>query len=342
MTYYSVKKNTVLITVFAAFLALALFLGTLQAGSGVSAKAEKGPADGKHTAEITLVSKSKEDLKFIYLSGILLNTDFKGITYDKPSNTLTFKNVELSKDNTHYSLTIANMGEDFKLNVVGHNSLDYLSLESIGYDTGCTITGPGTLDIGYLDISSDGSKMNVTIDNTVTFNADSAKMGYENLPAVKVSSKIPLTEMESMIQVLGKTADQLVFEETPAISAYAYETTANKLSVTPTRVVRMGTDGKWGYYVNDKLDTTFNGLAGNQYGTWKITNGLVDFLYQGLYEAANGTFMIKNGQVDLLFNGFAPNAKGNWFVQNGEVQTNYVGPVVVNGQKFTVDKGLVK
>ena len=52
--------------------------------------------------------------------------------------------------------------------------------------------------------------------------------------------------------------------------------------------------------------------------------------------------MIKNGQVDLLFNGFAPNAKGNWFVQNGEVQTNYVGPVVVNGQKFTVDKGLVK
>ena len=342
MTYYSLKKNTVVIVLLAAFLACAMFLTSLQTGSGVSVKAEKGPADGKHTAEITLVSRDKEDLKFIYLSGILLNTDFKGITYDKPSNTLTFKNVELSNDKTHYSLTIANMGEDFKLNVVGHNSLDYLSLESIGYDTGCTITGPGTLDLGYLDISSDGSKMNVVIDNMVTFNADSAKMGYENLPAVKVSSKIPLTEMESMIQVLGKTADQLVFEETPAISAYAYETTSNKLSVTPTRVVRQGADGKWGYYVNDKLDTSYNGLAGNQFGTWKITKGLVDFLYQGLYEAENGTFMIKDGQVDLLFNGFAPNAKGNWFVQNGEVQTNYVGPVVVNGQKFTVDKGQVK
>lgn len=342
MTYYSLKKNTVVIVLLAAFLACTMFLTSLQTGSGVSVKAEKGPADGKHTAEITLVSRDKEDLKFIYLSGILLNTDFKGITYDKPSNTLTFKNVELSKDNTHYSLTIANMGEDFKLNVVGHNSLDYLSLESIGYNTGCTITGPGTLDLGYLDISSDGSKMNVVIDNMVTFNADSAKMGYENLPAVKVSSKIPLTEMESMIQILGKTADQLVFEETPAISAYAYETTSNKLSVTPTRVVRQGADGKWGYYVNDKLDTSYNGLAGNQFGTWKITKGLVDFLYQGLYEAENGTFMIKDGQVDLLFNGFAPNAKGNWFVQNGEVQTNYVGPVVVNGQKFTVDKGQVK
>lgn len=293
MTYYSVKKNTVLIVVLAAFLACALFLTTLTAGSGMSAKAEQGPADGKHTAEITLVSKDKEDLKFIYLSGIILNTDVKGITYDKTTNTLTFKNVELSKDNTHYSLTITNMGEDFKLNVVGTNSLDYLSLESIGYNTGCTITGPGTLDIGYLDISSDGSAMNVTIDNTVTFSADSAKMGYETLPAVKVSSKVPLTEMESMIKVLGKTNDQLVFEETPSTTSYAYETTISKIQVTPTRVVKQGTDGKWGYYVNDKLDTTFNGLAGNQFGTWKITNGLVDFLYQGLFESQNGTFMIK-------------------------------------------------
>ena len=338
MTYYSVKKNTVLIVVLAAFLACALFLTTLTAGSGMSAKAEQGPADGKHTAEITLVSKDKEDLKFIYLSGIILNTDVKGITYDKTTNTLTFKNVELSKDNTHYSLTITNMGEDFKLNVVGTNSLDYLSLESIGYNTGCTITGPGTLDIGYLDISSDGSAMNVTIDNTVTFSADSAKMGYETLPAVKVSSKVPLTEMESMIKVLGKTNDQLVFEETPSTTSYAYETTISKIQVTPTRVVKQGTDGKWGYYVNDKLDTT----SGNQFGTWKITNGLVDFLYQGLFESQNGTFMIKDGQVDLTFNGLAPNAKGKWFVQNGEVQFNYVGPVVLNGQKYTVDKGQVK
>ena len=74
MTYYSVKKNTVLIVVLAAFLACALFLTTLTAGSGMSAKAEQGPADGKHTAEITLVSKDKEDLKFIYLSGIIRHT----------------------------------------------------------------------------------------------------------------------------------------------------------------------------------------------------------------------------------------------------------------------------
>lgn len=342
MTYTQAKRNPIRLVLLAALVCVALFFGLCHVGSGVSVKAESGPADGKHTAEITLVSKDKEDLKFIYLSGILLNTDFKGITYDKATNTLTFKNMELSKDNTHYSLTVTNMGDDFKLNVVGNNSLDYLSLESIGYDTGCTITGCGTLNIGYLDISSDGSKMNVTVDNTVTFSADSAKMGYENLPAVKVSSKVPLTEMESMIQVLGKTDDQLVFEETPSATSYAYETTTSKINVTPTRVVRQGTDGKWGYYINDKLDTTYNGLAGNQYGTWKITNGLVDFSFQGLCEGTNGTYMVRNGLVDLTFNGFAPNEKGKWFVQDGMVQFNYVGPVVLNGQKYTVDKGQVK
>lgn len=342
MTNRISKQKNIRLVLLAVLVSCALLLGFVHTGSGVSVKAESGPADGKHTAEITLVSKDKENLKFIYLSGILLNTDFKGITYDKASNTLTFKNVELSKDDTHYSMTVTNMGEDFKLNIVGNNSLDYLSLESIGYDTGCTITGCGTLNIGYLDISSDGSKMNVTVDNTVTFSADSAKMGYENLPAVKVSSKVPLTEMESMIRVLGKTDDQLTYEETPSATSYAYETTTNKINVTPTRVVRMGTDGKWGYYINDKLDTAYNGLAGNQFGTWKITNGLVDFRFNGLCDGINGTYMVKDGLVDLTFNGMAHNDKGNWFVQDGMVQFNYVGPVVLNGQKFTVDKGLVK
>lgn len=342
MTNHFVKRNPFRLVLLAVLFCCALFFTGLQFGSGVNAKAEKGPADGLHTAEITLVSKDKKDLKFIYLSGILLNTDVKGLTYDKNSNTLTLNNVELSKDNTHYSLTIANMGEDFRLNVVGTNSLDYLSLESIGYDTACTITGNGTLDVGYLDISSDGKKMTVIVDNTVNFNVDSKKMGYENLPAIKVSSKVPLTEMESMIQVLGATEDQITYEETPAISAYAYETLTNKLIVKPTRVVRQGTDGKWGYYVNDKLDQTYNGLAGNSYGLWKISKGLVDFSFQGLIQGPNGWYMMKDGKADLKFNGLATNQYGTWFVQDGMVQFNYVGPVVINGQKYTVDKGQIK
>ncbi len=324
----------------AAALIVVFLFSFVTMGSAV-AKAESGPADGQHTAEITFVSKDKKNLKFLYLSGLILNTDLKGVAYDKSTNTLTLQNIQLSNGEIHYSLTIANMGEDFKLNIVGSNALDYLSLESIGYDTGCTITGSGCLDIGYLDVSSDGKKNVVTIDNTVNFDADSKNIGYENLPAVKISSKQPLTEMESMIKVLGSTTDQLVYEESPSISSYAYETTTSQLIVKPTRVVKKGTDGKWGYYVNDKLDTSYTGLAGNLYGIWYVKDGLVDFTHNGLTRLDKSWYMVRDGRVDLTFNGLAPNEQGNWFVQDGLVQFNYIGPVVINGVKYNVDKGKV-
>ena len=337
----NVKRNPLALVLLATALVVVFLLTSLQAGLGTRASAANGPADGSATAEITLVSKDKKDLKFLYLSGIVLNTDIKGLSYDKQSNTLTLNNVQLSKDDTHYSLTVSNMGEDFKLNIVGMNALDYLSLESIAYDTGCTITGTGCLDVGYLDISTDGKKMLVTIDNTVNFDADTKNIGYENLPAVKISSKTALTEMESIIRVLGKTDDKIVYEESPSATSYSYETTGNRLIVKPTRVVKKGTDGKWGYYINDKLDTSYSGLAGNLYGMWYIKDGLVDFRYSGLTEDGNDCYMVKDGKVDLTFNGFAANEKGSWFVQNGIVQFNYVGPVIMNGIKYNVDKGKV-
>lgn len=339
---YTKKSNRFAMALVAMALAVVFFFASAAPGTTLNAKAEPGPADGQHTAEITFVSKDKKDLKFIYLSGLVLNSDLKGISYDKNSNTLTLNNAELAKDNTHYSLTVANMGENFRLNIVGKNSLDYLSLESIGYDTGCTITGYGTLDVGYLDISTDGSKNVVTIDNAVSVNIDSQKMGYETLPAIKVSSRTALTEMESMIRILGATNNKLVYEENPSATSFAYETTINKVSVSPTHVVKKGSDGKWGYYVNDKLNTAYSGLAGNQYGLWKVENGLVDFSYEGLTKGSNGWYYFKGGKADLGFNGIAANEKGAWFVQNGMVQFNYVGPVVINGQQFTIDKGKVK
>lgn len=342
MTTSSVIKQKNILSVVLGLLLSAAILLSFGFRSGQIVKAEDDPADGQHTAEITLVSKDKEDLDFIYLSGLVLQSEMKGVSYDKSSNTLTLNNVELSKDNTHYSLTISNMGENFRLNIAGSNSLDYLSLESIGYDTGCTITGSGTLNLGYLDISTDGNKLNVTVDNSVNLNIDSQKMGYENLPAIKVTSKTQLTAMESIIQILGNTDDKLVYEENPSSTSYAYETTASKITITSSHVVKKGADGKWGYYNNEKLESNYTGLAGNSIGLWRIENGLVNFSYNGLCQGQNGWYMVKDGLVDTSFNGIAANENGRWFVQDGRVQFSYVGPVVINGEKFTVDKGLVK
>ena len=170
---FTKKNNRFAMALAAMALVVIFFFSAASAGFTLNAKAEPGPADGQHTAEITLVSKDKKDLKFIYLAGLVLKTDLKGISYDKNSNTLTLNNAEFSKDKSHYSLTIANMGEDFRLSILGNNSVDYLSIDSIGYDTGCTITGYGTLNVGYLEISTDGKKNVVTIDNTVSVYIDS-------------------------------------------------------------------------------------------------------------------------------------------------------------------------
>lgn len=336
-----VKKNLFTGLLTAVLLLCVFFAMCLPSFQTLKARAESGPADGSHTAEITFVSKDKKDLNFIYLSGLVLDSNFKGASYNKKTNTLTLNNVRLSKEDTHYSLTIANMGEDFRLNIIGQNSLDYLSLESIGYDTGCTITGSGILDIGYLDISNDGKKMSVTVDNTVNFNIDSQKMGYDKLPAIKVSAKEPLNEMESMITIKGNTEDQLVYEETPAGSSYAYETTNNQIHVTPTRLVKKGPDGKWGYYSNNKLQTSYTGLAGNAYGLWYIANGYADFTQTKLVEWEGQTYMVVDGHVDYNFNGFASKDGTYWFVENSIVQTDYIGPVVMNGVIHQVDKGKV-
>lgn len=340
MTNAKAKWNKPLKTLLTALLLCGVCLAFLTTAAP-RAFAAKGPADGQHTAEMTFVSKDKEDLKFLYLSGLVLNTNVPGVSYDKSTNTLTLENVNLSSDDKHYSLTITNMGENFSLNIVGKNALDYLSLDSVGYDTGCNITGYGTLDIGYLDLSTDGSKLNVTVDNTVNFHVNSKQMGFETLPAVKITSKQQLTEIESIIKILGNTKDDLVYEEDNSGTSYTYETATNQLTVTPTTLVRKGTDGKWGYYKGDVLQSSFNGLAGNQNGLWKIENGLVNFKYLGLVEGNNGWYMVINGKVDETFNGLASNEYGHWFVEKGKVQFGYVGPVIINGQKYNIDKGKV-
>lgn len=311
-------------------------------GFGQIAVAEEGPADGQHTAEITFVSKDKSKLNFVYLSGLVMNTDLKGISYDKSSNTLTLNNAKLSDGAIHHSLTIANMGEGFHLNIIGDCSLDYLSLESIGYDTGCTITGYGSLTIGYLDISSDGKAMDVIVDNTVDLTIDSAKMGYNNLPAVKVTSKTALTSMESMIKILGYTEKSLSYNETANGSSYSYESTVNKIEITGTKYVKKTTDGKWAYFDGSRLLNDYTGVAGNEYGLWYVKNGYCDFTYTGLAKGDLGWYMVVDGRVDQQFNGIAKNEHGSWFVENGQVQFHYVGPVSIDGHLFQIEKGKVK
>ena len=111
------------------------------------------------------------------------------------------------------------------------------------------------------------------------------------------------------------------------------------------------TDGRWVYKVNDKIDTTYTGLASNEYGWWYILNGVLDFSYNGfgrngdswwycrggkvqfddngvIEGTVNGTYgwwKITNGKVDFDYTGLAQNAGGWWYIHNGAVDFGYTG-----------------
>ena len=84
-------------------------------------------------------------------------------------------------------------------------------------------------------------------------------------------------------------------------------------------------NGVWNYYINGVVDTSYNGMAENEYGWWKITNGTVDFNYNGLAENEYGWWKLTNGTVDFNYNGLAENEYGWWKITNGTVDFNYNG-----------------
>ncbi len=61
-------------------------------------------------------------------------------------------------------------------------------------------------------------------------------------------------------------------------------------------------DGSWYYFKNGKIDTTYTGMAKNEYGWWYM----------------------KNGKLDTTYTGLAQNEYGWWYVKTGKVDTNYI------------------
>lgn len=55
-------------------------------------------------------------------------------------------------------------------------------------------------------------------------------------------------------------------------------------------------NGTWGVFENGKL-TDYTGLAQNEYGTWYVKDGAVDFTFTGSYDFAGKTFQVNGGKV---------------------------------------------
>ncbi len=81
----------------------------------------------------------------------------------------------------------------------------------------------------------------------------------------------------------------------------------------------------WWKVSNGEVDFGFNGLALNQYGWWKVTGGAVDFSYTGMAENEYGWWYVTNGAVDFGYTGLSFNQYGWWYLENGTVNFDYTG-----------------
>ena len=108
-----------------------------------------------------------EEDYYIYDDGDINNSALEGVTYDLETNTLTLANLK-----TANRLIVEDMGDDFKINLIGDNEVAYLVSRS-DYDFGCNLhfTGYGSLTANK--DRSDATAINVfngkiIVDDSVT------------------------------------------------------------------------------------------------------------------------------------------------------------------------------
>ena len=90
-------------------------------------------------------------------------------------------------------------------------------------------------------------------------------------------------------------------------------------------------DGQWLYMVDGKVDTSYNYMAENDYGWWKVTNGVVDVNFAGIAEKEDGT--------KWLFSGGWWGGKENSY--DCQLNTEYIGTVIVDGVAYDTNRGYI-
>lgn len=66
-------------------------------------------------------------------------------------------------------------------------------------------------------------------------------------------------------------------------------------------------DNTWYYYVDGVVDTSYTGLAQNDFGWWYVSNGTIDWNYTGMAANEFGWWYVSNGTIDWSYTGMAAN-----------------------------------
>lgn len=107
------------------------------------------------------------------------------------------------------------------------------------------------------------------------------------------------------------------------VTAYAFD--HQSYSDSTGYSLRLDGDVWHCYNSHNQIDYSYDGLAQNEYGWWKVNNGEVDFSFDGLALNEYGWWKVSNGAVDFTFTGLACNEYGWWYVENGAINFSYNG-----------------
>lgn len=220
-------------------LATITMLSILFAAS-ITVNATSGPSTSKKTPGGIAIGFTRfDDWEVMYRgdSG-KKSASFEGFKYDKSSNTLTIKDTGTDEE---YYLQLFDMGDDFKLKVVGKNSLGYIATYSNVKDRmNLTITGSGTLTVnkmgGYgaaIHAYANGkSNSKITIDNTVNLNLYGGENVFEGTKEkVIMVDNAKSSKKSNIFKIGGKKTGKTTINKKKTKKGYSYTYGAYKLII---------------------------------------------------------------------------------------------------------------
>lgn len=114
--------------------------------TGIIAIAEDGPSEGEYSfAYIMVKTVTSEELVWGSENALAYfpSKEYKEISYDLKTNTLTLNSASYP----YYSIIANEMGDDFKIKLVGNNELLSLTVWGYGWGGSLKITGNGSLTL---------------------------------------------------------------------------------------------------------------------------------------------------------------------------------------------------
>ena len=149
------------------------------------------------------------------------------------------------------------------------------------------------------------------------FNSDNdSKLKEVTIPKDVISIGDDAFNMSTTLNVYkGSTGYEYACEK-----GYKYDVIKSDLSG-----LQMADDGKWYYYKDGVVDTSYKGLAYANNRWWYVENGTINFKYTGMAYGNGRWWYMTNGAIDFKYTGMAYGNGRWWYFNNGAIDFKYTG-----------------